>query len=309
MGFFEKLKNGLSKTRNNLIDKIKHTLNTKSKIDDDLIDEIEEILFTSDLGSNATTKIIDNLRDRIKKEKYEHTDEVFRVLKEELSTLLETDDFDNVINPVIKEKPYVLVVVGVNGAGKTTTIGKLSNIYRERGLKVLVIAADTFRAAAVEQLERWATRANVDIISQKQGADPAAVVYDGLTSALHREYDIVLIDTAGRLHTKSNLMEELNKIQRVIKKLIPRGQDETILVLDGTVGQNGIVQAKVFREFIDVSGIVITKLDGTAKGGAIVGIKDELGIPIHMIGVGEKIEDLQRFVPTEFVNALFEIEK
>ena len=308
---FNKLKDGLSKTRNSFIDKIKFTLGKGRKIDDNLLYEIEEILITADIGVETTDAIIDSLKKRVKDEGHENAEDVFDILKEVLLEILITSPSahnDSTYNIEETLKPYTIMVIGVNGTGKTTTIGKLARNYKNAGRNVLIGAADTFRAAANEQLEIWAERAGVPIVSQKQGADPAAVAYDTLNSAISKKADVVIIDTAGRLHNKSNLMAELEKISRVMKKLKDTAPDEVFLVLDATTGQNAIQQAKEFMKVAKITGIVLTKLDGTAKGGVVIPIAYELKIPVRYIGVGEKIDDLQVFNPVDFIDALFDIQ-
>lgn len=304
---FKKITDGLEKTRKNFISSLQSLLGTGRKIDDALLDEIEMILITADIGVATTTKIIDNLKKRVKQENYETSEQLFDLLKEEILKLLieENPDNENIYDFEILEKPHIILVVGVNGVGKTTTIGKLAYNYKNAGKSVVIGAADTFRAAANEQLEIWAERAGVEIIMQKQGADPAAVAFDTVKSAQAKGKDIVIIDTAGRLHTKGNLMQELEKINRVITKLKATGPDEVFLVLDATTGQNAIIQAKEFKKVANITGIILTKLDGTAKGGVVLPIVDELRIPVRFVGVGEKIDDLQVFNPIEFVEALF----
>lgn len=313
MGFFdkfklEKLKQGLTKTRENIISKVKSLISSKTKIDEDLLDSLEEILILGDVGYGTTTKIIENIRARVKKEKYEDAAAVDQLLKEEIENLLSNGSSNNESHfeiPTI-QKPYVIMIVGVNGVGKTTTIGKLAYNYKTSGKKVLIAAADTFRAAANEQLEIWAERAGVEIIQQMQGADPAAVAYDAYQSAKSRNVDVLLIDTAGRLHTKVNLMEELKKIKRVLQKQSPDIPHEIFLVLDASTGQNAIQQARQFTAAIGITGLIVTKLDGTAKGGIVISISNELNIPVKFVGVGEQIDDLQPFDKKAFVNALFE---
>lgn len=304
---FKKITDGLEKTRKSFVSSLQNLLGTGRKIDDALLDEIEMILITSDIGVSTTSKIIDNLKKRVKQENYETSEQLFELLKEEILKLLveENPDNENIYNFDIPEKPHIILIVGVNGVGKTTTIGKLAYNYKNAGKSVVIGAADTFRAAANEQLEIWAERAGVEIIMQKQGADPAAVAFDTVKSAQAKGKDIVIIDTAGRLHTKGNLMQELEKITRVITKLKKTGPDEVFLVLDATTGQNAIIQAKEFGKVANLTGLVLTKLDGTAKGGVVIPIVDELRIPVRFIGVGEKIDDLQVFNPIEFVEALF----
>jgi fused signal recognition particle receptor len=313
MGFldklkFNRLKEGLAKTRDSVMNKVTRVIKAKRKIDEELLEEIEEILILGDVGVATTTRIIDNLRERVKRERYEDAGELHRLLREEIASLFEKHDIQTdgtAIEIPAGVKPYVIMVVGVNGVGKTTTIGKLAYNYRMSGKQVIIGAADTFRAAANEQLEVWARRAEVDIIQQKHGSDPAAVAYDTLQSALSRQSEVVIIDTAGRLHTKSNLMEELKKIKRVMSKLMPDAPHEVLLVLDATTGQNAIQQARQFDAAVDLTGLVITKLDGTAKGGVVIGISSELAMPVKYIGVGEQINDLQVFDDDSFVEALF----
>ncbi len=305
---FDKLKNGLSKTRDSFVDKIQVTLGIGKKVNDDLLDEIEEILITSDIGVTTSEILMESIKDRVRKEKKEKGEEVFEILKEEIEKLLITSpSAQNDANYSINEekKPHVIMVIGVNGVGKTTTIGKLAYNYKQTGKKVIIGAADTFRAAANEQLEIWAERAGVQIVQQSQGADPAAVTFDTLSSAKSKNADVVIIDTAGRLHNKGNLMAELEKMSRVMKKVVPTAPDEVFLVLDATTGQNAIQQAKEFLKVANITGIVLTKLDGTAKGGVVIPIACELQIPVRYIGVGEKIDDLQVFIPKDFVDALF----
>lgn len=298
---FNKVRNGLSRTRSAFSDKITKVISKKTKIDDDLIDEIEETLLSGDIGFDTTEKIVQDIRTRVKAEGYEDASVLRSLLKEEIAKyLVEPDGARSA-----PEKPCVIMVVGVNGAGKTTTVGKLAYNFKNEGKKVLIAAADTFRAAANEQLQVWAGRAGVEIIQQNPGSDPGAVAYDAVSSARARGIDIVLVDTAGRLHTKTNLMEELRKISRVIKKVMPGAPHEVYLVLDAVTGQNGLVQARQFLEAAGVTGIVLTKLDGTAKGGIVIAIGQELKLPVKYIGVGEGIDDLQPFEPETFVNALF----
>jgi fused signal recognition particle receptor len=305
----DKIKDGLSKTRSSFSDKIKAVLGVGRKIDAELLEEIEEILISADIGVNTTDKIIEALKIRVKKEGHENAEDIYDILKEEiLNLLVKSPSASNDANFELnnENKPTTILVIGVNGVGKTTTIGKLAYNYRRTGRQVIIGAADTFRAAANEQLEIWAERAGVSIIQQGQGADPAAVAYDTLNSAISKQADVVIIDTAGRLHNKSNLMAELEKISRVMKKLKDDAPNDVFLVLDATTGQNAIQQANEFMKVAKITGIVLTKLDGTAKGGVVIPIASELKIPVRYIGVGEKIDDLQPFDPTSFVNALFE---
>jgi fused signal recognition particle receptor len=301
MGFFEKLKSGLKKTRESITQKVDELLVSFGKVDEDLFDELEEILITSDIGVDTTVKIIEKLKERVRKEKITNAADVKKILKEEIVLILGTGREELKLGT----KPSVIVVIGVNGVGKTTSIGKICNVLKQQGKKVMVAAGDTFRAAAIDQLEIWAKRAGVDIIRHKEGADPSAVIYDAIAASKARGYDVVVCDTAGRLHTKKNLMEELKKIFRVIGRELPDADVETLLVLDATTGQNAISQAKNFTEAAGVTGLVLTKLDGTAKGGIVVSIKAELNIPVKFIGVGEQIDELQPFDPGEFIEALF----
>lgn len=301
MSFFNKLKNGLKKTRDNITKRIDGLLVSFGKIDEELFEELEEILITSDIGVETSLRIIEELKLKVQKEKITDAIQVKSILKEELVNILGKE------KPIMKldTKPSVIVVLGVNGAGKTTSIGKICHILKQQGKRVMVAAADTFRAAAIDQLEIWAKRAGVDIIKHTEGSDPSAVVYDAIAAAKARDFDIIVCDTAGRLHTKKNLMEELKKIFRIIKRELPDADIETLLVLDATTGQNAVSQAKNFTEASGVTGLVLTKLDGTAKGGVVLSIKAELGIPVKFIGVGEQIDDLQPFNPAEFTDALF----
>ena len=306
---FQKIKNGLTKTRNNLIDKISNLLNISKTIDESFFNDLEEILIGADVGVGMTSELISRLKERVKIEKLSQPEELKFALKDELEKILkssfDSQNFDPFSIPKDR-KPFVIMIVGVNGVGKTTTVGKLAYNFKSRGKKVLIGAGDTFRAAANEQLEIWAKRARVDIIQQQKGSDPGAVAFDTVKSALARDIDVVLIDTAGRLHTKTNLMEELKKVKRVIQKLIPRAPDEIWLVLDATIGQNSIQQARQFHQALGITGLIITKLDGTAKGGVVFAIANELKIPVKFIGVGESIDDLQPFDPESFIDALFE---
>ena len=311
MGIFttlSKLKSGLAKTRDSIISKVQQLAATKSTIDDELLNQLEDILIAGDVGVQTANVILTSLKRRVKEEKYESTSQLIALLKEEIETVLhvgEEKEPSLIILPALV-KPFVVMVVGVNGAGKTTTIGKMAYQYRLAGHKVIIGAADTFRAAANEQLEIWAQRAGVDIVQQSHGADPASVAFDAINSALSKKADVVIIDTAGRLHTKTNLMEELKKIKRVMAKRLPGVPHEVLLVLDATTGQNGLQQVKYFTEAVDVTGLVLTKLDGTAKGGIVLAISNEMKMPVKFIGVGETIDDLQVFDPRAFVDALFE---
>lgn len=300
-GFFSKLVQGLSKTRNSIAHGIDNIFSGFSSIDDDFYEELEEILIMADLGINTTTAIIEDLREKVKENKIKEPSQCRELLinsmKEQMRLGDTAYDFEN--------RKSVVLLIGVNGVGKTTSVGKLAGQLKDQGKKVMVAAADTFRAAAIEQLTEWAHRANVDIIAQKEGSDPAAVIYDAVTAAKARNVDVLLCDTAGRLHNKKNLMEELKKIDRVIEREYPEAYRETLVVLDGTTGQNALAQAKEFNEVAEITGIVLTKLDGTAKGGIAIAIQSELGIPVKYIGIGEKIDDLQKFDADAFVNALF----
>lgn len=301
MGFFEKLKNGLKKTKDSLMGKIDALLKSFSVIDEDFFEELEETLITSDVGVETSVKICDMLRERVKSEKIKEPEEIKNALKDIIAGILgEGETLD------LSTKPSVILVIGVNGVGKTTTIGKLSKQLKDSGKSVLVAAADTFRAAAIDQLEVWTNRAGVDIIKHKEGSDPAAVVFDALAAAKSRNVDVVICDTAGRLHNKKNLMEELKKISRIVHTQAEGCSLEVLLALDATTGQNAVNQARQFNEAADITGIILTKLDGTAKGGIIISITDELKIPVKLVTVGEKIEDIQPFSTTDFVNALFE---
>ena len=302
MGFFDKLKQGLSKTKEALNNKINNVFSNFRKVDEELMEELEEALILSDVGMDTSLKIIGNLRNRVKLEKIEDAEQVKVTLKEEI--IKELTKNDSTLN--IESKPSIMMVVGVNGAGKTTSIGKIAANLKREGKKVLVAAADTFRAAAIEQLEVWTERAGVDIIKRPEGSDPASVVYDAIKQVKDGNYDILIIDTAGRLHTKKYLMDELGKIQKIIDRELADVNQEILLVLDGTTGQNALIQAKEFAEVTKITGLILTKLDGTAKGGVVIGICSELNVPVKFIGVGEKITDLQLFNPQEFANALFE---
>ena len=299
----DKLDKSLEKTSSSFIEKIKKVVVGKTKVDATTLDDLEEVLITSDVGVKTTLKIIDSIEERVKKEKYTNAQELDTILKEEISNII----FDNSDSDAyeIKEKPHVILVVGVNGVGKTTSIGKLANFFKNQGLSVMIGAADTFRAAAIEQLEEWAIRSNVDIVKQEMGSDPASVSYDTLNSAINKNHDIVIIDTAGRLHNKVNLMNELSKIGRVLKKLNINAPHEILLVLDGSTGQNAYEQAKQFSEATEITSMMVTKLDGTAKGGVVIGISDQLSIPIKFIGTGESIDDIEIFHKKQFVESFF----
>ena len=302
MGFFDKLKNGLNKTKESINEKINDVFSNFRKVDEGFLEELEEALIMSDIGIETSTKIISNLRERMKKEKIEDQEQVKEALREEIAQILEISD--NSLK--LETKPSVILVIGVNGVGKTTSIGKMAARLSRDGKKVVVAAADTFRAAAVEQLEIWGKRAGVDVIKKEEGADPASVVYEGIQKVKERNADVLICDTAGRLHNKQNLMEELNKMNRVIEKELPNSSKETLLVLDATTGQNAILQVKAFKETVDITGLVLTKLDGTAKGGVVVGIVSENQIPVKFIGVGEQIDDMREFNSEEFVKAIIE---
>ncbi len=304
LNFFERLKQGLTKTRDEMSVKINTILGAYVKIDDEMLEDLEDILITADIGVETTMSIIDNLRERIIRDKVNDPKEVRPLLKDEIQKLME---FEGVNNSLISTTdPLVILVIGVNGVGKTTTIGKISARLKKEGKNVLVAAADTFRAAAIDQLKTWGDRAGVGVIAHKEGSDPAAVVYDAVQAAKSRKVDVLICDTAGRLHNKANLMKELEKIYRVIEKEYPEATRETLLVVDATTGQNAIIQAKTFKEVADITGVAITKLDGTAKGGVAIPIQSQLKLPIKLVGVGEKIEDLQDFNTQDFVNALFD---
>ena len=302
-GFFKRLVSGLTKTRNSIASSINSVFSGFSKIDEDFYEELEEILIMADMGVYTTEKVIDSLREKVKENKIKEPEECRQLLvnsiKEQMNVDEKAYDFEN--------QKSVVLLIGVNGVGKTTTTGKLASRYKSEGKKVLMAAADTFRAAAIEQLTEWSNRSGVDIIAQKEGSDPAAVVYDAVNAAKARNTDILLCDTAGRLHNKKNLMEELKKISRIIEREYPDARREAFIVLDGTTGQNALSQAKQFSEVTDLTGIILTKLDGTAKGGIAIAIQSELNIPVRYIGGGEQIEDVQRFDSDAFVNALFDM--
>jgi len=303
----KKLKDGLSKTKEDLFGKLARLINAKKKIDDDFLNQLEEIFLTSDIGYDITEKIIESIKTRVKDEKYENEEELYVIIKEEVRKIFSesSSDFKS-FSFDIKKKPYIIMIVGVNGVGKTTSIGKLAYNFRRTGKNVLIGSADTFRAAANEQLEVWAKRADVNIIQNPNTKDPASVAFETVKTAIARETDVVIIDTAGRLHNKSHLMEELKKIKRVMQKLIPDSPDEVFIVIDATTGQNGLNQAIEFKKSLNkLTGIILTKLDGTAKGGIVLKINSEMGIPVRFVGVGEKIDDLQLFEPEQFTNALF----
>lgn len=304
-GFFNRLKEGLTKTRNNIVNGIDSVFSGFSTIDEDFYEELEEILIMGDIGVNATEKILDSLRSQVKENHIKEPAKCKELLIQSIRDQMKVEDtaYD------FEKEQTVILVIGVNGVGKTTSVGKLAGILKDQGKKVLIAAADTYRAAAGEQLSEWAHRAGVDMIGGKEGADPASVVYDAVNAAKARNVDVLLCDTAGRLHNKKNLMEELKKINRIIDKEFPDAHRENLVVLDGTTGQNALNQAREFGETADLTGIILTKMDGTAKGGIAVAIQSELNIPVKYIGVGETIEDLQKFDAQQFVNALFEVEE
>ncbi|WP_047450558.1 signal recognition particle-docking protein FtsY [Alistipes sp. ZOR0009] len=303
----EQLDKGLEKTKESVLSKISRAIAGKSRVDDDVLDNLEEALITSDVGVETTVKIIERIQDRVARDKYMGTDELNLILKEEIANLLEENNsvYEDKVTYGDNKKPYVVMVVGVNGVGKTTTIGKLAAQLTKNGKKVFLGAADTFRAAAIEQLSVWAERSNATIIKQQMGSDPASVAFDTLSSAKKNNADVVIIDTAGRLHNKINLMNELSKIRNVMQKVIPDAPHEVLLVLDGSTGQNAFEQAKQFTIATEVTALALTKLDGTAKGGVVLGISDQFKIPVKFIGVGEGVEDLQLFDRKSFVNSLF----
>ncbi len=312
MGFgenfnFRKLKDGLKKTKDKLFNSISETLQGKAILDEKVYEELEEILVTSDIGYDVSMQIIDRTREGMLTEKDRSYEKVIEILEKQLSKVLSKYEDKVTISDKIKaNKPYVMLIIGVNGAGKTTTVAKLAHNFKKDGLKVVIGSADTFRAAANEQLEIWANRVGVEVFQKEKGSDPSAVAFETLEYAINENSDVVIIDTAGRLHTKSNLMEELSKIKRVLQKVIPSAPHDVFLVIDGNTGQNGLVQAKEFSKYAELSGLIITKLDGTAKGGIIFQICSELKIPLKYIGVGESVEDLQSFNPSEFAKAFFE---
>lgn len=300
MGFFDKLKQGLNKTKTSFEEKMNNVFSNFRKVDEELLEELEEALIMSDVGVETSTKIVSKLRERVKKENIQDEEGVRQALRDEIKSI-----FDSVDNSLkLETQPSVILVVGVNGVGKTTSIGKMANRLKQDGKKVIVAAADTFRAAAVEQLEIWADRADCDIVKKQEGVDPASVVYDAIKVAKEKQADVLICDTAGRLHNKKYLMDELLKIKRAIDKELPGASKEVLMVLDATTGQNAIEQVKAFKETVDITGIVLTKLDGTAKGGVVIGIVAENQMPVKFIGVGEQIDDMEIFNSTDFVNAL-----
>lgn len=301
MGFFDKIKNGLKKTKENMVKQMEHVFHSFTKIDEELFEELEEILIMSDVGVNTSMRICEQLRKTVKERGIKDPAQVRELLKEIMIDMLSDGEELN-----ISTQPSMILVIGVNGVGKTTTIGKLAAHLKSQGKKVILGAADTFRAAAIDQLEIWAERSGVQMVRHDEGSDPAAVVFDTIAAAKSRNMDVAICDTAGRLHNKKNLMNELNKISRVIEREAEGCDKEVLLVVDATTGQNGVNQAREFKEAAGITGIILTKLDGTAKGGVVIAIKEDLGLPIKYIGVGEQIDDLQPFNPTDFVNALFE---
>ena len=300
MGFFDKLKQGLGKTKENFNDKINSVFSTFRKVDEELLEELEEVLIMSDIGVDTSVEIISKLRDKIKKENIQDEEKVKIALKQIMAEILTQEPSEL----KLQTKPSVILVVGVNGVGKTTSIGKIANKLRKEGKKVVLAAADTFRAAAVEQLEIWASRAQVDIVKKAEGSDPASVVFDAIQVVKQTNADVLICDTAGRLHNKEHLMDELSKINKVIEKELPEASKETLLVIDGTTGQNAILQVKAFSQTVNLTGLVLTKLDGTAKGGVVIGIVEQNKIPVKFIGVGEKIDDMEEFNPQEFLDAI-----
>lgn len=301
MGFFDKIREGIKKTKDSMMQKVERVIHSFTKIDEDFLEELEETLIMSDVGVQTSEDIVEQLRKKIKETGITDTGEVKGLLKEIAADMLrEEKPFQ------IETKPSIIFVIGVNGAGKTTTIGKMAASYKAQGKKVLVAAADTFRAAAIDQLQVWTDRAGVDIVKHTEGADPAAVVYDSIDAAMARGVDLLLIDTAGRLHNKKNLMAELHKMFKIVSQKAVGCDVEVLLVLDATTGQNAVSQAELFKEAADITGIVLTKLDGTAKGGIVISLKNQLNLPVRFVGVGEKMDDLQEFVPEDFVEALFE---
>ncbi len=300
MGFFDKLKQGLEKTKENINEKMKNVFSSFRKVDEELLEKLEEALIMSDIGMDTSMTIIEKLREKIKKENIQDGEQVKIALKNIMKEILEVDTTELHLETC----PSIILVVGVNGVGKTTSIGKIANQLRKQGKKVVVAAADTFRAAAVEQLEIWTKRASVDIVKKEEGADPASVIFDAIAYTKKQNADVLICDTAGRLHNKQHLMEELSKINKVIDKELPQASKETLLVIDGTTGQNAVMQVKAFKETVNITGLVLTKLDGTAKGGVVIGIVNENKIPVKFIGVGEQLDDMQTFSADEFIQAI-----
>ena len=302
MGIFDK---GVKKTNRSFFERLSHAVIGRTEVDDDVLDAIEEALLGTDMGVDTTMKIVENLEERVRRDKYVSMGELVDMLREEIADLLNVDDAEEVMPFDFNKKPYVIMVVGVNGVGKTTTIGKLASSLKAQGKKVVLGAADTFRAAAVDQLTIWSERAGVDIVKQEMGSDPASVAFDTLKSAVAKDADVVLIDTAGRLHNRIDLMNELTKIRNVMRKVVPDAPHEVLLVLDGSTGQNAFQQAQEFSRATDITAMAITKLDGTAKGGVVVGVVDQFKVPVKFVGIGEGIDDLKVFDKKEFVNSLF----
>lgn len=303
------LNKGLEKTKESMLKKLSRSVMGKSKVDESVLDDLEEVLVSSDVGVNTTVKIIERIENRVKKDKYLNTNELNTILQEEIKDLLSENQEDNkkdFFSAPLDKRPYVIMVMGVNGVGKTTTIGKLAYQFKKAGKSVYLSAADTFRAAAIDQLENWASRVDVPLIKRNMGADPASVAYDSVQSAIANDVDVVIIDTAGRLHNKVNLMNELDKVKRVIQKLMPDAPHESLLVLDASTGQNAFEQAKEFTKVSDINTLALTKLDGTAKGGVVIGVSEQFKVPVKYIGIGEKLDDFKIFDREEFVNSLFQ---